>query len=96
MSFCSAGLRTGFKKYDRYFPTDLYKLKTSNKLFLSGGNHAWHWYGYDFGNGQFNKAPGQAFRDNVDVLSQNGGNILRVWLHTVGEGWVGIVPGKKA
>ena len=23
------------------------------KLFLSGGNQAWYWYGYDFGNGDW-------------------------------------------
>ena len=57
-----------------------------SKLFLSGANHAWHWYGFDFGDGQFAKAPGQAYRDNVDRVADNGGNVMRVWLHTVGEG----------
>lgn len=56
------------------------------KLFLSGANHAWHWYGFDFGNGQFAKEPGQAYRDNVDHVADNGGNVMRIWLHTVGEG----------
>jgi len=57
-----------------------------SKLFLSGANHAWHWYGFDFGDGNFSKAPGQAYRDNVDRVADNGGNVMRVWLHTVGEG----------
>ena len=25
------------------------------KLFLNGANQAWHWYGYDFGDGQYYK-----------------------------------------
>ena len=25
------------------------------KLFLNGANQAWHWYGFDFGDGQYYK-----------------------------------------
>ena len=29
-------------------------------------NKAWHWYGYDFGNGQFYKEPGTIYKSNID------------------------------
>ena len=27
---------------------------------------AWHWYGYDFGDGQFYKEPGTVYKNNID------------------------------
>ena len=27
---------------------------------------AWHWYGFDFGDGQFYKEPGTIYRNNID------------------------------
>ena len=56
------------------------------KLFLNAANQAWHWYGYDFGDGQYYKDPKSVYQRNIDALQSNGGNSLRVWLHTTGEG----------
>lgn len=56
------------------------------KLFLNGANQAWHWYGYDFGDGQYYKEPKSVYQRNIDAMKTNGGNALRVWLHTTGEG----------
>ena len=56
------------------------------KLFLNAANQAWHWYGYDFGDGQYYKDPKSVYQRNIDALQSNGGNALRVWLHTTGEG----------
>ena len=56
------------------------------RIFLNGANQAWHWYGYDFGNGEFYKEPGQVYKSNVDSIATNGGNSIRFWLHCEGSG----------
>lgn len=56
------------------------------RLFLSGANQAWHWYGYDFGDGQYYKDPSRVYQRNIDEIASNGGNSIRFWLHPVGSG----------
>ena len=53
-------LRSGFKtlKYSKLLGTVTLDCRSLNK--------AWHWYGYDFGNGQFYKEPGTIYKNNID------------------------------
>ena len=37
-----------------------------SRLFISGANQAWHWYGYDFGDGQYYKDPSRVYQRNID------------------------------
>lgn len=55
------------------------------RIFLSGGNQAWYWYDYDFGNGQWWNGPNTAYKKTIDNLSRFGGNSLRFWLHPEGQ-----------
>lgn len=48
---------------------------------MSGANQAWHWFGYDFGNGNWFKDPGTFIKASLDSISENGGNSFRIWLH---------------
>lgn len=57
-----------------------------SRLFISGANQAWHWYGYDFGDGQYYKDPSRVYQRNIDQVASNGGNSIRFWLHPVGSG----------
>jgi mannan endo-1,4-beta-mannosidase len=55
------------------------------KVFLSGMNIAWHYYGMDFGNGQYSCCTGSALEDYIRRIKAEGGNSLRIWLHC--DGW---------
>ena len=49
----------------------LEKLKTnifSKKLGKNCILQAWHWYSYDFGNGEFWKEPGDIYKANIGTL----------------------------
>ncbi len=52
------------------------------ELFLSGGNVAWVNFARDIGPGQTNL---DAFAEAFASVQANGGNTLRLWLHTTGE-----------
>ncbi|XP_012938873.1 mannan endo-1,4-beta-mannosidase [Aplysia californica] len=54
------------------------------RVFLSGGNLPWMSYGYDFGDGQW-----QRNKDRIEPqfkkLHEAGGNSMRFWIHMQGE-----------
>ena len=52
------------------------------ELFLSGGNVAWVNFARDIGPGQTNL---DAFAEAFASVRDNGGNTMRLWLHTTGE-----------
>lgn len=54
------------------------------KVFMSGMNIAWHNYGRDFGNGQYQCCTSAALEDYIRRISAEGGNSLRIWLHCDG------------
>ncbi|CAG5119408.1 unnamed protein product [Candidula unifasciata] len=54
------------------------------KVFLSGGNLPWISYAYDFGNGQWAGVKSRA-EEQIKLLSEAGGNSLRLWIHIQGE-----------
>ena len=54
------------------------------RLFLSGANQAWFWYGYDFGNGDWWKDPSKGYTATIESISRIGGNSMRFWLNVEG------------
>ncbi|XP_046582032.1 mannan endo-1,4-beta-mannosidase-like isoform X1 [Haliotis rubra] len=57
--------------------------KDGQRVFLSGVNLAWIAYGYDFGDGQYQKRRAR-FENYLKLVSDNGGNSIRVWVHIEG------------
>jgi len=53
-------------------------------VFLSGGNLPWIYYGYDFGENQWQSRKSK-IEEQIRMLSQAGGNSIRVWIHIQGE-----------
>ncbi|KAK6195089.1 hypothetical protein SNE40_000587 [Patella caerulea] len=58
-------------------------VKDGKRVFLSGGNQAWIAYGHDFGdnNYEYRKVD---FEKYLKLVSENGGNSIRVWIHVEG------------
>jgi hypothetical protein len=53
----------------------------NQQLFLSGANLAWFHYAGDIGSGSIDTT---AFGDTLLLFHENGGNVVRWWLHTDG------------
>ena len=43
----------------------------NEKIFLSGANQAWHWFGFDFGNGNWWKDPSRYDRLFLSLIRMN-------------------------
>ena len=48
------------------------------KVFLSGMNIAWHNFGRDFGNNQYQCCTQRPLENYIDRIADNGGNSLRI------------------
>nr|CAI5857007.1 unnamed protein product [Callosobruchus analis] len=55
-----------------------------DKVFLSGANIAWFNFARDFGSGGYYQVRSR-FETAIDEISSNGGNVIRVWVHTDGQ-----------
>jgi len=60
------------------------------KVFLSGANIAWHYFGMDFGGDSTNSYYSNAnvknnYEGYITNVSYAGGNTIRVWLHADGQ-----------
>jgi mannan endo-1,4-beta-mannosidase len=58
-------------------------MYNSKELFLDGINEAWLDYGNDFGNGQPN-GKYCALRAELQRVKDNGGHVMRIWVHVEG------------
>ncbi|XP_045196000.2 mannan endo-1,4-beta-mannosidase-like [Mercenaria mercenaria] len=58
-------------------------MLNGEKVFLSGVNQAWYRYGGDFGNKSYVNSKPHLVR-TFDALKANGGNSIRMWVHTSG------------
>ena len=54
------------------------------KIFLSGANIPWIGYDYDWGNGMYWQHRTK-MNELLSMLSSNGGNCARVWVHFAGH-----------
>jgi len=54
------------------------------KVYLSGTNAAWVYYGYDFGDNGW-QDHGDKWADELAKISEAGGNSVRVWVHVEGD-----------
>jgi len=54
------------------------------RVFLSGGNLPWIYYGYDFGDHQWNNVKSK-IEDQLKQTQAAGGNSIRLWVHIQGE-----------
>jgi len=52
----------------------------NKRVFLSGPNYAWVYYGWDFGNYNY-QSTGPLMEQWIKDISNAGGNSLRVWVH---------------
>nr|ADU33273.1 glycoside hydrolase family protein 5 [Callosobruchus maculatus] len=55
-----------------------------DKVFLSGANIAWFNFARDFGSGGYYQVRSR-FETAINEISSNGGNVIRVWVHTDGQ-----------
>lgn len=62
--------------------TDFYYR--NQRVFLSGVNIAWIYYGWDFGNGNWANTRAR-YEQWLGTISASGGNTIRIWLHVEGE-----------
>jgi len=56
----------------------------NQRMFLSGVNIAWIYYGHDFGNGHFANTRAR-FEQWITQIQSSGGNALRIWIHIEAE-----------
>ncbi|XP_035824881.1 mannan endo-1,4-beta-mannosidase [Aplysia californica] len=54
------------------------------RVFLSGGNLPWIYYGYDFGDHQWDKVKSQ-IENQIQMVHNAGGNSIRLWVHIQAE-----------
>jgi len=54
------------------------------RVFLSGANIAWVYYGWDFGNGMYENTY-ERLEQWIRDISNAGGNTLRIWIHIEGD-----------
>jgi len=56
----------------------------NQRVFLSGVNIAWIYYGWDFGNGNWANTRAR-YEQWLGTISASGGNTIRIWLHIEAE-----------
>jgi len=54
------------------------------RVFLSGGNLPWIYYGYDFGEGQWSNVKSK-IENQIKQVHNSGGNSIRLWVHIQAE-----------
>ena len=54
------------------------------RMFLSGGNLPWIYYGYDFGEGQWANVKSK-IENQIQQVHNSGGNSIRLWVHIQAE-----------
>ncbi|ESO83347.1 hypothetical protein LOTGIDRAFT_204833 [Lottia gigantea] len=82
--FAVAALTTLAVEGGRLYVSNGHFMKDGKRVFLSGINLAWIHYGWEYGNGNFQRSKPEMER-YMKELHDAGGNSMRVWVFFAGE-----------